>query len=400
MGIDPNSEFKYSILVLDDEEVILESIRSVFRTENYEMSFFTKGDDALLFMKANPVDLIIADVRMPGMSGFEFMNFAAHLAPEAVRIVMSTPDDKSVAIVAIQKELAHNFLMKPWNDQKFREAVADIFSARVDARSKELQFLISSFTELPSAPKFHDKLRGLLGHDDKYLRLIIEEVEKNPAMVAKLLRVSNSVYFGARKMISNVNDAVRFIGVEYVSSLVVAIETYYQVCIKTNDELSGFIEDLWNESLQRAELCKIIAMQWDAKCEPRLVYITSLLQDIGYVARMCEKPVLYKRYKDLCGLNRGIDYQIEMHIFGSTHDDVGAALLKSWNFPPAISSAIKKHHRIAGDDVVSQVVQVATVLMNRNEDVPHDPALDPVIDEYQRKLMNVPNQFNGSRRNE
>jgi HD-like signal output (HDOD) protein/CheY-like chemotaxis protein len=393
MAIDPYTDFKYSVLVVDDELVILETIRSVFRNENYEFAFFTKGEDALLHMKQNAVDIVIADVRMPGMSGFEFLNFAAHVAPEAVRVVMSTLDDKSIGMVAVQKELAQYFMLKPWNDQKFREMIADILSARVDARAKELQFLLTSFTELPSAPKFHERLNGLLGHDDKYLRLIIEEVEKNPALVAKLLRVSNSVFYGARKVINNVNDAVRFIGVEYVGSLVLAVETYYQVVIKSNEDLSGFIEDLWNESIRRAELSKIIAMQWDAKCEPRVVYITSLLQDIGYVARLCEKPLLYKRYTELCGQNRGIDYLHEMHIFTTTHDDVGSALLKSWNFPPPITSAIKKHHRNAGDDVISQVIQVATVLMNRNVDVPHDKTLDPVIDEYQRKLMDVPNQF-------
>ncbi len=393
MAIDQNSDFKYSILVLDDELVVLESIRSVFRTENYDLAFFTKGEDALLFMKNHVVDIIISDVRMPGMSGIEFMNFAAHVAPEAVRIVMTTLEDKSIAMIAIQKDLAQHFFLKPWNDRKLREEVSDILSARLETRSKELQFLLTTFTELPSAPKFHEKLNGLLHHDDKFLRLIIEEVEKNPALVAKLLRVSNSVFYGARKVINNVNDAVRFIGVEYVSSLVLAVETYYNVVVKSNEDLSELIEDLWNESIKRAELSKLIAMQWDAKCEPRVVYITSLLQDIGYVARLCEKPVLYKRFASLCGQNRGDDYITEMHIFTTTHDDVGSALLKSWNFPPTITSAIKKHHRNVGDDVIAQVIQVATVLMNRNVDTPHDKSLDPVIDDYQRKLMDVPNKF-------
>jgi HD-like signal output (HDOD) protein/CheY-like chemotaxis protein len=393
MAVDPYSEFKFSILVLDDEEPILDSVRVVFKNDNYDITVFQKAEDALLFMKQHPVDIIISDVRMPGMSGFEFLNFAAHVAPEAVRVVMHTLGDKSLAMVAIQKELAHYFIIKPWIDHKFRNAVEEILQQRIDARAKELNFLLSSFTELPSAPKFHEKLNALLANDDKYLRLIIEEVERNPALVAKLLRAANSVFYGSRKIISSVNDAIRFIGVEYVGSLVIAVEAFYEICVKSNEDLSGFIETCWHDAVKRAELSKLIAMQWDAKCDPRVVYITSLLQDIGYVARLCEKPVLYKRYMELVGHNRAIAYLMEMHIFTTTHEDVGAALLKSWNFPTAISSAIKKHHRIAGDDAISQVVQVATVLMNRNVDVPHDTALDPVIDEYQRKLMDVPHQF-------
>jgi HD-like signal output (HDOD) protein/ActR/RegA family two-component response regulator len=392
MAIEPNAEYKYSILILDDDELVLESARAAFQKENYQITYYTKGEDALLFLKRKPVDIIISDVRMPGMSGIEFLNFAAHIAPEAVRMVMSRLEDKSIGMIAISKELAQHFMLKPWVDRKFRETIDDILVQRSDARAKELQFLLTTFTELPSAPKFHERLKALLEHDDKYLLQIIEEVEKNPALVAKLLRVSNSVYYGARKAINNVNDAIRFIGVEYVSSLVLAVETYYLVCIKSNEDLSGYIETLWTESIKRAELSKNIAMQWEAKCDPRVVYICSLLQDIGYVARMCEKPVLYKRYEGLCRANTGIDYAIETHIFTTTHDDVGAALLKSWNFPPIISSSIKKHHRVAGDDVVAQVLQVATVLMNRNDNVPHDMALDPIIDTFQRKLMEVPEQ--------
>ncbi|HLP16783.1 MAG TPA: HDOD domain-containing protein [Bacteroidota bacterium] len=382
-----------TLVFLDDEESVLEGVRSAFKSEAYDLNCFSKGEDALLFMKQHPVDIVVSDLRMPGMSGLEFMNFSAHIAPEAIRILTGSADDKGIGLVTISKELTHQFLQKPWTDQKLRMTIHDTLQARSESRTKEVQTLLTSFTELPSAPQFHDRLNGLLKNDEKYLRLIIDEIEKNPALVAKLLRTANSVFFGARKNISNVNDAVRYIGVEYVAGLVVAIESYYQVCVQTSDELTGFMEEVWDESLKRAELSKIIATQWEAKCEPRLVYITSLLQDVGYVARMCDNPTMYKRFKSLSNIEESKKYEIEMHLYTCTHDDLAAALLKSWNFPPTIPSAIKKHHRMTGDDVVAQIIQVATVLMNKQFEVPHDPTLDPVIEEYERRLMDVPEQY-------
>ncbi|MGE5315267.1 MAG: HDOD domain-containing protein [Acidobacteriota bacterium] len=386
-------EIRNTVVVIDDEEEVLDSVRTAFKNEPVDVYCFAKGEEALLYMKRQPIDVVIADLRMPAMNGIELLNVASHFAPEAVRVILGTADDKGVGLAAISKGISQQFLQKPWTAHKLRTTIHDILEQRRETHIKEMQTLLVTFTELPSAPQFHNRLNGLLKNDDKYLRLIIEEIEKNPALTAKLLRTANSVFFGARKNISNVNDAVRFIGVEYVASLVLAIEAYYQICMQSHGDLSALMEEVWDESLKRAELAKLVAMEWKVKCEPRLIYVTALLQDIGYVARLCHQPELYQRYHALCQLNRGREYEIETHLYTQTHEDLAAALLKLWNFPVPIISAIKKHHRYAGDDVTAQVIQVATVLVNGNVEVPHDPALEPAIEEFERKLLEVPGQF-------
>ena len=78
-----------SILFVDDEEPILSSLKSLFRKEAYNLFTFTNGKDAVEFIKHHPIDIIVSDMRMPELSGIEFLNQASNISPESVRIMLS-----------------------------------------------------------------------------------------------------------------------------------------------------------------------------------------------------------------------------------------------------------------------------------------------------------------------
>jgi HD-like signal output (HDOD) protein/CheY-like chemotaxis protein len=381
-----------SVLFVDDEEAILSSLRSLFRREGYQLFFFSRGTEAIEFIKTHPIDVIVSDMRMPVVSGIEFLNQAALLSPEAARIILSGYEDKSVVLKSLSKGLAHQYFLKPWNDEGFRSIIRQAIEMRSELRRNELKNIHNTLMALPAAPRFHEKLHALLTNDDKYLREIILEIEKSPPIVVKLLRVANSVFFGARKNITSVNDAVRFIGLEYVASLVVAVEAFYAIFAKSNGELVELMEEVWSESVRRATLAKQIAALEGEKKISYTVYTASLLQDIGRVVRMCINPAEYKRYRALCMMKSFDEYDIESRIFSVTHDDLGALLLELWNFPPVITTAVKRHHRAVNDDVIVRILQIATVLNREDAVVRHDAAIDPLIEKYRLALPTRANE--------
>tara|TARA_B110000196_G_C21143160_1_gene664960 strand:+ start:1682 stop:3001 length:1320 start_codon:yes stop_codon:yes gene_type:complete len=120
-----NDEFKPTVLLVDDEENILKSIRRALRSSNIHILMATSGKEGLELLSNQAVNLIISDMRMPEMTGAEFLSKAANLYPEIPRILMTGYSDMDSTIQAINEGQISNYLPKPWNDSILKSIVAD-----------------------------------------------------------------------------------------------------------------------------------------------------------------------------------------------------------------------------------------------------------------------------------
>lgn len=116
-----------TLLLVDDEESILSSLKRVFRRDNYRILTATGGAMALELLASEPVDVIVSDQRMPGMTGIEFLREAKRLYPDTVRITLSGYTDLETIIQAVNEGSVYKFLTKPWEDDLLREHVAKAF---------------------------------------------------------------------------------------------------------------------------------------------------------------------------------------------------------------------------------------------------------------------------------
>lgn len=120
-----NEEFKPTLLLVDDEENILKAIRRALRSINVNILMATSGKQGLEFLSQEPVNLIISDMRMPEMTGAEFLSQAAQKHPEIPRILMTGYSDMESTVQAINDGRISNYLPKPWNDDALKSIVAD-----------------------------------------------------------------------------------------------------------------------------------------------------------------------------------------------------------------------------------------------------------------------------------
>lgn len=120
-----NDEFKPTLLLVDDEENILKAIRRALRSNNINILMATSGKQGLEFLSKEPVNLIISDMRMPEMTGAEFLSQAAQLYPAIPRILMTGYSDMESTVQAINDGQISNYLPKPWNDSVLKSMVAD-----------------------------------------------------------------------------------------------------------------------------------------------------------------------------------------------------------------------------------------------------------------------------------
>jgi serine phosphatase RsbU (regulator of sigma subunit) len=110
---------RHTILIVDDEISILKLLEYTFKTD-YRVLTASNGAEGLEILQKEDAALIIADQRMPGMSGAEFLEKSIPLRPRAIRMVLTGYTDIETAIQAINAGRVYRYLTKPWEDEDLR----------------------------------------------------------------------------------------------------------------------------------------------------------------------------------------------------------------------------------------------------------------------------------------
>jgi diguanylate cyclase (GGDEF)-like protein/PAS domain S-box-containing protein len=125
-GEQPEAEAANTLLLVDDEQNVVNALRRLLRREGYRILTAGSGAEALELLALQPVQVIVCDQRMPGMSGVDFLSKVKELYPETVRISLSGYSEISTVTDAINKGAIWKYITKPWDDE---ELVREIRSA-------------------------------------------------------------------------------------------------------------------------------------------------------------------------------------------------------------------------------------------------------------------------------
>ena len=117
---DAAPETRPRVLLVDDEDNILASLRRLLRREPYELVCAGSAEEALRVLECSSVHLIITDYRMPGMTGTELLREIQARWPNTLRIVLSGYSEVKAIINAINEGAIYKFLTKPWNDEEIK----------------------------------------------------------------------------------------------------------------------------------------------------------------------------------------------------------------------------------------------------------------------------------------
>jgi EAL domain-containing protein (putative c-di-GMP-specific phosphodiesterase class I)/ActR/RegA family two-component response regulator len=116
-----------TLLLVDDEQGILSSLKRLFRREGYKILTAADGLEGLNLLANNVVDVVISDARMPEMNGGEFLGKVREMYPDVVRMMLSGYTDLKAVTTAVNRGELFAFLTKPWDDTELMETVRDAF---------------------------------------------------------------------------------------------------------------------------------------------------------------------------------------------------------------------------------------------------------------------------------
>ncbi|MEG2391281.1 HD domain-containing phosphohydrolase [Pseudomonas sp. A1230] len=138
----PISPYRPKVLLVDDEESILNSLRRLLRSQPYDVLLATSGAQALEILTQQPVDLVMSDARMPNMDGATLLAHVHELYPATTRIMLTGYADPAAIIKAINEGRINRYISKPWNDDEMlvtlRQALEHQHSERERQRLEQL----------------------------------------------------------------------------------------------------------------------------------------------------------------------------------------------------------------------------------------------------------------------
>nr|MBC8362848.1 response regulator [Candidatus Desulfatibia profunda] len=120
----------HTILIVDDEELILKSISRVLRNENCRILTAPSGEEGLAILKNNDVHLVISDQKMPGMSGLDFLKRVQREYPQILTIMLTGLAELKIAMDAINEAGVYKFILKPWDDNDLKVTVRRALETR------------------------------------------------------------------------------------------------------------------------------------------------------------------------------------------------------------------------------------------------------------------------------
>lgn len=172
-----NANENANVLVVDDEGAIRYSVSKTLQRVGYNVSEAASGEEALDIMKKQHCDVVLTDIRMPGLTGVELLRRIKEVAPDAIVILMTGYASLGTAVEALRLG-AHDYLIKPSSSQDIRQSVArGVERARNLRRRRALLDAIrSNVSELTRADV--DVVRAALGDLDAVPQKLAEPVEE------------------------------------------------------------------------------------------------------------------------------------------------------------------------------------------------------------------------------
>jgi HD-like signal output (HDOD) protein/CheY-like chemotaxis protein len=328
------------VLFVDDEQAILDGLRNSLRKERkrWDMTFALGGQQALEEMKKTPADVVITDMRMPGMDGAELLRHIQRDFPAAARIVLSGQAERESIMRALP--VTHQFLHKPCDGETLRAVIEQTHALHKLMQNPALTALVGKLERIPAVPSTYTELSRLAADPKSDSAGFAKVIEMDVAVCAKVLQLVNSAYFGLGQKIVSIRPAVTYLGVEIIKSLVLSSTSFSDKAIS---EVKGFSPDrLQQHSMLTAVLAKKIVSN------PALAdaaFTAGLLHDIGALVLLHAAPPDYVRALERKKELKGDSAAAEREIFGVTHAEVGAYLLGLWGIPFPIVEAVAFHHR-------------------------------------------------------
>lgn len=337
------------VLFVDDEPRVLEAIQRMLfdGAGHWEVTTASSGQEALEILGYARFDVIVTDMRMPGMDGSALLTQVHERWPAMTRIVLSGQTEQENAMRALGS--AHQFLSKPCNPKKLTEVVESTYKLRALAPNARVRELAAAVHRLPAMPRVHERLLTLIDGPTASVRDAADLVAQDPGLCAKILRVVNSAFFARGQVVRDVRTGTSRIGLDLLRALVLT------------ERAACGVPSARTARVQAAALDAAVVTGYVASpVDHRAAFTAALLCDVGTLVLEQGAPDEIAAVREYAQEKNLPLHVAEKEMLGSSHADVGAYVLGLWGVPSAIVDAVAGHHELPAEpSTLAAVVHVS-----------------------------------------
>ncbi len=338
-----NDQNKRRILFVDDEPMVLNGLQRSLRKmrAEWEMHFTASSMEALDILDGATFDVIVSDLRMPGMDGAQLLAEVKQRHPQVVRIILSGQVEQETTFKSVQ--LAHQSLSKPCDADILKHTLNKLFGLRNLLEDESIKRIVSQTETLPSLPAIYIEVINELHAPDPSVKKIGDIIATDLAMMAKILQVVNSAFFGLVRKISNPKEAVMLLGTETIKALVLSVKIFSEFNQK---KFTWFnFDDLFNHSMSVSMFAQTISKE--ERLDQYLInnaLMAGMFHDLGKLILVTNFQEPYQKILIEARQNKRSLWELENDMFGTSHAEIGAYLMGLWGLDYPVIEAIAFHH--------------------------------------------------------
>lgn len=240
------------------------------------------------------------------------------------------------------------------------------------ADAEVVERIVSCVGDLPAMPAIVAEVLKATDDPKSDIARISDVIQSDPAMTAKILRVSNSSYYGMKQYVGTLKLAAVILGVREIRNIVLGISVFES--IKDDKMDAALVQDIWDASLKVAAIAKKLGESMGLGLQGE-EFISGILCNIGKVVLLSN---LKKIYPDILR-KYGNDWQLlcreELQELGCDHADLAMALAVRWNLPQGLADALWLQYprpetslEKASSPSLAAVLRIAKAAVNDNFD--------------------------------
>lgn len=253
------------------------------------------------------------------------------------------------------------------------------------AAEKKIKLIINRIHNLPTPPMVFTQVNKVINDPKTSAYQIGAIISEDPALSAKVLKLTNSSFYGIPRTITSVKQAIVILGLDVVRSLVLSASVFESFSKQYKID-KNYLDEFWRHSLSVGFMARIISRtkNFPSFMEAEEAFSAGLLHDIGKLVIFAHMPEEFSEIRNILNNDPAkMSYEVEEQILEFDHSLVGAYLAHKWNLPPELANAIRYHHFPGSDEGNSYttcIIHLSDYLAKKAEVIEDDNSLpQPVI---------------------
>jgi HD-like signal output (HDOD) protein len=244
------------------------------------------------------------------------------------------------------------------------------------ANEKKIKLIVNRIHNLPTPPTVFAQVNKVINNPNTSAYQIGAIIAEDPALSAKILKLTNSAFYGLSRTVTSVKQAIVILGLDVVKSLVLSASVF-ETFSKRNSIDKVFLDQFWRHSLLVAFMSRIISRtkNFPSFLEAEESFSAGLLHDIGKLVILTHLPDEFTKIKAARESKPiAATCYLEEEVLGFDHAAVGSYLCQKWNLPEHLTQSIQFHHSPQEnlENVSTQIIHISDYLAWKSQESESD----------------------------